>query len=54
MAAKKNRDLSGYDLTNVALKPTPFVVGDEQKLKPRLMIMPNNDELGQLLIRPVC
>jgi hypothetical protein len=44
-AAKKNRDLSGYDLINAALKPTPFVVGDEQKLKPRLTIMQGNDEL---------
>jgi hypothetical protein len=43
--AKKNRDLSGYDLINSALKPTPFVVGEEQKLKPRLTIMPGNDEL---------
>jgi hypothetical protein len=43
--AKKNRDLSGFDLINEALKPTSFVVGNEQKMKPRLTIMTGNEEL---------
>jgi hypothetical protein len=36
--AKKNRDLSGYDLINDALTPTKFVVGDKEELRPRLTI----------------
>jgi hypothetical protein len=48
--AKKNRDLSGFELINAAMKPTPFVVGDEQKLKPRLTIMPGNEELEWQLL----
>jgi hypothetical protein len=44
-AAKKNRDLSGFDLINDVLKPTSFVAGNEQKLKPRLTIMEGNEEL---------
>ena len=43
--AKKNRDLSGLDLINAALKPTPVVVGNEQKLEPELTFMKGNDEL---------
>jgi hypothetical protein len=35
-AAIKNRDLIGFDLINEVLKPTSFVAGNEQKLKPRL------------------
>jgi hypothetical protein len=43
--AKKNRDLSGFELINAALKPTPVIVGDEQKLEPLLTFMKGNDEL---------
>ena len=42
--AKKNRDLSGFELINAGLLPTTFVVGDEKKSKPRLTIMEENDE----------
>jgi hypothetical protein len=38
-SAKKNRDLSGFDLINEAPKPTSFVVGNELKMKPRLTIL---------------
>lgn len=44
-SAKKNRDLSGFDLINEALRPSSFVVGNEQKMKPRLTIMEGNEEL---------
>jgi hypothetical protein len=43
--AKKNRDLSGFDLITDALRPMSFVVGNETKTKPRLTIMQSNDEL---------
>jgi hypothetical protein len=43
--AKKNRDLSGFDLIAEALRPTSFVIGNERKVKPRLTIMIGNDEL---------
>jgi hypothetical protein len=43
--AKKNRDLSGFDLITEALRPTSFTVGNEKKMKPRLTIQEGNDEL---------
>ncbi len=43
--AKKNRDLSGFDLIAAALKPTSFTVGNEKKMKPRLTFQEGNDEL---------
>jgi len=43
--AKRNRDLSGFDLINEALRPTSFVVGNERKMKPRLTMMEGNEEL---------
>jgi hypothetical protein len=43
--AKKNRDMSGFDLITEALGPTSFVVGDDKRMKPRLTIMKGNDEL---------
>lgn len=43
--AKKNRDMSGFDLINEAFRPTSFVAGNEKKMKPRLTIMTGNDEL---------
>jgi hypothetical protein len=43
--AKKNRDLSGFDLIAEALRPTSFVAGNEKKMKPRLTIMTGNEEL---------
>jgi hypothetical protein len=36
--AKKNRDLSGYDLINEALKPKEYTIGDTTVLRPRLTI----------------
>ncbi len=36
--AKKNRDLSGFDLINEALKPTTYTVGDKTEQRPRLTI----------------
>src|ERR1700747_3193622 len=50
--AKKNRDLSGYDLINEALKPVPFMIGNEEKMRPRLTILGNcgdNDQLAYQL-----
>jgi hypothetical protein len=43
--AKKNRDLSGFDLIAEALRPTGFVAGNEKRMKPQLTIMEGNDEL---------
>jgi hypothetical protein len=43
--AKKNRDMSGFDLITEVLRPTSFVVGDDKRMKPRLTIMKGNDEL---------
>lgn len=46
--AKKNRDYTGYDLIEQALKPTPFVVNDKEEVRPRLTIWKDcgdNDEL---------
>ncbi len=43
--AKKNRDMSGFELINEALKPKPYSVGDEEKLRPLLTVMDDNDEL---------
>jgi hypothetical protein len=46
--AKKNRDLSGYDLINDALTPRKFVVGDKEELRPLLTIWKDcgdNDKL---------
>ncbi len=40
----KNRDMSGFDLINDALRSTSFVVGNEKKSKSQLTIMQNNDE----------
>jgi len=37
--------MSGFDLINEALRPMSFVVGNEQKTKPRLTITEGNDEL---------
>lgn len=42
--AKKNRDMSGFDLITEALRPASFAVGNEKKTKPRLTIMEGNDE----------
>lgn len=36
--AKRNMDLSGYELIAAALTPTEFVVGNEKKQRPRLTI----------------
>jgi hypothetical protein len=50
--AKTNRDLSGYDLINDALKPVPFMIGNEEKMKPRLTILGkcgDNDQLAYQL-----
>jgi hypothetical protein len=43
-SAKKNRDMSGFDLITEALRPTSFAVGNEKKTKPRLTAMQGNDE----------
>ncbi len=43
--AKKNRDLSGFELINKVLQPLTITIGNETKTKPRLMIMRGNDEL---------
>ena len=48
IAAKKNRDFTGYELINEALKPTSYMVGDKEVMRPRLTIMRgcgDNDEL---------
>ena len=42
--AKKNRDMSGFDLITEALRPTSFAVGNETKTKPRPTIMEGNEE----------
>jgi hypothetical protein len=42
--AKKNRDMSGFDLITEALRSTSFAVGNEAKTKPLLTIMEGNDE----------
>lgn len=36
--AKRNRDLSGYDLINEALKPRPYTLGDVTEERPQLTI----------------
>jgi len=36
--ARKNRDLSGYDLINEALKLRPYTVGNQAEQRPRLTI----------------
>lgn len=36
--AKKNRDLSGYDLINESLQPTAYTAGDKTEQRPRLTI----------------
>jgi hypothetical protein len=43
--AKKNRDMSGFELINEALRPKPYSVGNSEELRPRLTIMEGNDEL---------
>lgn len=43
--AKKNRDLSGFELINSALQPVKVTIGSETKMRPRLTIMRGNDEL---------
>jgi|HubBroStandDraft_6_1064221.scaffolds.fasta_scaffold463753_1 hypothetical protein len=48
IAAKKNRDFTGYELINEALKPSSYMVGDKEVMRPRLTIMRgcgDNDEL---------
>lgn len=42
--AKRNRDMSGFDLIREALLPTKITVGNEQTIRPRLRIMRGNDE----------
>lgn len=44
-AAKKNRDMSGFELINKALRPESYVVDKPETKKPRLTIMSDNDEL---------
>ena len=43
--AKKNRDLSGFELINGVLQPLTITIGNETKTRPRLTIMRGNDEL---------
>jgi hypothetical protein len=43
--AKKNRDMSGFELINEALKPKPYAAGSEELMRPRLTVMTGNDEL---------
>src|SRR6267378_1372723 len=43
--AKKNRDLSGFDLISEALRPKPYSVGNGEEMRPRLTFMEGNDEL---------
>jgi hypothetical protein len=50
--AKRNRDLSGYDLIAAALRPTPHTIGSEEVMRPKLTIMAgmgDNDELVRQL-----
>jgi len=44
--AKKNRDLSGFELVNEALKLKPYNVGNGEETRPRLTIMEGNEELA--------
>jgi hypothetical protein len=48
VAAKKNRDFTGYELINEALRPTSYMVGGQEIKRPRLTIIRrcgDNDEL---------
>jgi len=44
-AAKKNRDMSGFERINEALKLKPYSTGDLEQMRPGLTIMEGNDEL---------
>jgi hypothetical protein len=44
--AKKNRDLSGFELINQALKLKPYDVGNGPEMQPTLTLMQGNDELA--------
>ena len=43
--AKKNRDMSGFELINGVLQPVTITIGNETKTRPLLRIMRGNDEL---------
>ena len=43
--AKKNRDMSGFELINGVLPPLTITIGNETTVRPRLRIMRGNDEL---------
>jgi hypothetical protein len=48
IAAKRNRDFTGYELINEALRPTSYMIGGKEIKRPRLTIMRgcgDNDEL---------
>lgn len=47
--AKKNREYAGYELISKALTPTKYVVGNEERFKPRLTIMRGCGYNGELV-----
>ena len=49
--AKKNRDNSGFELINEALKLKPYSVGNREELRPRLTIMEGNEEFAYQISR---
>ena len=44
--AKKNRDMSGFELINQVLKPKAYNIGGQVKMRPLLTVMEGNDELA--------